>query len=87
MKLVRILLEFLGSLYRDIVVTCSSDYVEYTLKGGCFTYKNILPFNIWRNLRSKYIDCADYLVSECDLYQDILKNCHQKTRYNIRSIQ
>ena len=46
MKLVRILLEFLGKLYRDIVVTCSSDYVEYTWKGGCFTYKNILPFNM-----------------------------------------
>jgi hypothetical protein len=46
MKLARILLESLGRLYRDIVVTCSSDFVEYTLKGGCFTYKNILPFNM-----------------------------------------
>jgi hypothetical protein len=46
MKLVRFLLESLGRLYRDIVVTFSGDYVEYTLKGGCFTYKNILPFNM-----------------------------------------
>ena len=40
--------------------------------------KNILPFNIWRNLRSKYIGCGDYLVSECDLYQDILRNEYKK---------
>ena len=46
MKLVRFLLESLGRLYRDIVVTCSSDYIEYTFRGGCFTYKNILPFNM-----------------------------------------
>lgn len=36
--------------------------------------KNIFPFNIWRNIRSKYLNCADYLVTECNLYMDILKN-------------
>ena len=46
MKLIGFLLESVGKLYRDIVVMCNSNYVEYTLKGGCFTYKNILPFNM-----------------------------------------
>ena len=46
MKLVRILLESLGKLYRDMVVICSGNYIEYTLKGGCFIYKNILSFNM-----------------------------------------
>ncbi|MBR4461178.1 MAG: hypothetical protein IKS51_01135 [Erysipelotrichaceae bacterium] len=31
------------------------------------------PFNLWRNVRKKHLYCADHLVSECDLYQQILK--------------
>ncbi len=31
------------------------------------------PFNLWRNIRRKHLYCADHLVSECDLYQKILK--------------
>ena len=46
MKIKEFLLEFLGRFYRDIVVMCSGNYVEYTLKDGYFIYKNILPFNI-----------------------------------------
>ena len=34
--------------------------------------KNKFPFNIWRNIRSNNIDCADYLVCECNMYKDIL---------------
>ena len=34
--------------------------------------KNIFPFNIWKNIRSRNIDCADYLICECDMYKDIL---------------
>ena len=34
--------------------------------------RNIPPLSMWRSIRSKYINCADALVSECDLYQDIL---------------
>ena len=36
--------------------------------------KNTLPFNIWRNIRINNINCADELVSECDLYHNILSN-------------
>lgn len=36
--------------------------------------KNILPLSIWRDLRNKNLDCADYLVSECNLYHEILKD-------------
>lgn len=39
--------------------------------------KNLLPFKIWRNIRKNNIGCADLLVTECDLYQEILK-----TEYN-----
>lgn len=39
--------------------------------------KNIFPLNLWRNIRTNNINCADYLVCECDLYQDILKNEYQ----------
>lgn len=35
--------------------------------------KNIFPLNLWKGIRKNNIDCADYLVTECDLYQDILK--------------
>ncbi|MBQ6559508.1 MAG: glycosyltransferase [Erysipelotrichaceae bacterium] len=31
------------------------------------------PFSLWRNVRKKHLYCADHLVSECDFYQQILK--------------
>jgi len=34
--------------------------------------KQLLPFKIWKNLRSNNLNCADYIVSECDMYQEIL---------------
>ena len=45
-KIYNFIVNLIGKLYRDIVVMCSNSYVEYTVKGGCFTYRNILPFNI-----------------------------------------
>lgn len=36
--------------------------------------KKLLPFAIWKNIRAKNINCADALVSECDMYQTILSN-------------
>lgn len=32
------------------------------------------PFSIWGNIRNKYIKYADYIITECDLYQKELKN-------------
>ena len=40
--------------------------------------KHLFPFSIWRNLRKDNINVADYLISECDLYQDILKDEYHK---------
>lgn len=34
--------------------------------------KKIPPLSIWRNYRTNNIDCADYLTTECDMYQEIL---------------
>ena len=31
------------------------------------------PFSLWRNVRKNYLYCADHLVSECDLYRQILE--------------
>lgn len=36
--------------------------------------KDLFPFAIWKKIRKDHLSCADYLVSECNLYQDILKN-------------
>ncbi len=35
---------------------------------------NFLPFRIWKSIRSRNIGCCDALVTECDLYQEILRN-------------
>jgi len=34
--------------------------------------KDLLPFKMWKDIRRNNIDCCDFLVTECDLYQDIL---------------
>ena len=36
--------------------------------------KNIFPFTYWKNIRDKHLNSADYIVTECNLYQSILKN-------------
>lgn len=38
-----------------------------------FYNKDLFPLNIWKNLRKNNIDCADYLVTECNMYHEILK--------------
>ena len=35
--------------------------------------KKTLPFKKWRDIRTNNINAADFVVTECDLYQDILK--------------
>ena len=40
--------------------------------------KHLFPFNIWRNLRKKYINCADALVTECDFYKIVLNGEYKK---------
>lgn len=54
-------------------------------------YKNLLPFVIWKNLRDDYLDYADLVVTECNLYQ---KNFQQnlprekmKTLYLARNLE
>lgn len=32
-------------------------------------FKNIFPFTYWRNMRDKYLNTADAIVTECELYQ------------------
>lgn len=40
--------------------------------------KKTLPFKLWRNIRRNNINCADKLICECDLYQDILSKEYKK---------
>ena len=39
--------------------------------------KNLLPFKLWKSYRSKYINCADRLITECSLYHEILRKEYQ----------
>jgi len=32
-------------------------------------FKNIFPFTIWKNIRDKYINYADYIITECDMFK------------------
>lgn len=34
--------------------------------------KNIFPLNIWKNIRTNYLNCADELVVECEFYKEVL---------------
>ena len=36
--------------------------------------KNLFPLNLWKNLRSRHLKCADHVVTECDMYHEILSN-------------
>lgn len=52
--------------------------------------KNILPFRIWKNIRQKNLVCADLLVSECDMYQEVLSQDYDgkmKTIYLAQDIK
>lgn len=42
--------------------------------------KNIFPFTIWKNWRSTCIKVADYVFTECDLYQEKLKGILPKSK-------
>lgn len=42
--------------------------------------KNIWPMRYWRDLRNKSLDCADLIVTECKLYQEVLKPFTGTTR-------
>lgn len=36
-------------------------------------FKMVYPLRVWRNLRDKSLNCADAVVTECDLYQSVLR--------------
>ncbi|QCJ44764.1 glycosyltransferase family 4 protein [Bacillus sp. S3] len=36
--------------------------------------KNFLPFTLWRNIRDTNLKFADLILTECNLYQTVLKN-------------
>lgn len=40
--------------------------------------KHLFPFSIWRNIRKNNINCADALVTECDMYKEILQEEYKK---------
>jgi hypothetical protein len=39
--------------------------------------KKMFPFSVWKNLRDKHLQSADMVVTECALYQEILKPVFQ----------
>lgn len=32
--------------------------------------KEIFPFTLWKNVRDKYLDCADFIITECNLFKE-----------------
>lgn len=56
----------IGKLYRDVVVLCSGDFVEYFVKGGYFVYKNILPFNMTMGVY-KFLKKDDYFPMKASI--------------------
>ena len=36
-------------------------------------FKGLPPFILWKNYRDKYLDMADIIFTECDLYQEVLQ--------------
>lgn len=36
--------------------------------------KRLFPFSLWRSLRDKYINLADIVITECNLFKDLLYN-------------
>ena len=40
--------------------------------------KSLPPFAVWRNLRDRCLEAADVLVTECDLYQTVLRKATRK---------
>lgn len=54
-------------------------------------FKSVPPFSFWKMLRDKYVDDADVIVTECALYQEILRNrCDArklKTLYLAREVK
>lgn len=41
--------------------------------------KKTLPFKLWKNLRTNYINCADEVVEECDFYRETLEKEYKGT--------
>lgn len=35
--------------------------------------KNIFPITLWKNIRDKYLERADIIFTECDLFQEVLR--------------
>ena len=45
--------------------------------------KTLLPFKLWKSYRSKYLNCADRLISECNLYHRVLKDEYKGDIYTL----
>jgi len=43
-------------------------------------FKNIFPFSYWKNIRDKYLNKADFVITECDLYQQVIEKIVDKTK-------
>ena len=43
-------------------------------------FKDSFLFGLWADIRDKYLDTADYVITECDLYQNVLKNYLDKDK-------
>ena len=36
-------------------------------------FKNVFPFSLWKNIRDKNLEYGDIIFTECELFQEVLK--------------
>lgn len=59
--LATLILNFIGSLYRDFIVFIGKDFAEYSIKNGYFVYKSKIPINITIG-RYKFLKEKDFNI-------------------------
>lgn len=42
--------------------------------------KEYFPFTLWKNVRDKYLDCADFIVTECNLFKEKLSKVVKESK-------
>ena len=63
---------FVGSSFAPAPIELTMGYWPETMPISRF--KTLPPFVAWRKLRDQYVGQADEVVTECDLYQTLLKD-------------
>lgn len=71
--------------YSNSNVKIIMDIIDMWPESMPFRFTDIFPFNLWADIRNRSLKYADFVITECDLYQEKLKKyldkCKTKTIY------